>query len=174
MTHKSSTTLTTPLRTFAAISAALLSTMLFVACSSGPQAALPFAPSALPSSMLPLEAADGIDAWGTLGKGNDKDRDKGDKGKGKDDDTENEDGERNPHDGTRPFHGTVSNFRGVCEAVTFNLKGLTIVADAATIYLGGGGTCATLRPNVKVVVTGTPGAERRTFKAAAITITRTH
>lgn len=89
-----------------------------------------------------------------------------------DEDTENEDGEGNPHHGAGPFDGTVSSFRGVCPAVTFNLRGLTIVADAATTYVGG--TCATLRPNVQVVVTGAVAPGRRMFKAATITITRTH
>lgn len=89
-----------------------------------------------------------------------------------DDDTEDDDGEGNPHHGAGPHDGTVSSFRGVCPAVTFNLKGLTIVADGATTYVNG--TCATLRPNVQVVVTGALAPERRTFKAATITITRTH
>lgn len=328
---------------FASLSVTLFSTLLFVACGGAPQAALPFAPSALPSSTLALEAPDGIDAWGTLGKGNDKGKD--DKGKGKDDvdevdsdddvdsdgpvatttvkiegvisaatglcpaktfvvglqsvvtdaatrfegglcaqlaplaevevraerradgtllakavefeaagvddaglwegtvsglvlpatcpaitfvvatrtvvtnatatvfqggtclqvlngvhvrvrgtlqtngtvlasrveirthdvdDTDDDDdSDGNPHHGEGSHDGTVSSFRGACPTVTFNLKGLTIVADAATKYVGG--TCATLRPSVKVVVTGalTPAA-RRTFKAATITITRTH
>jgi hypothetical protein len=66
----------------------------------------------------------------------------------------------------------VSSFRGVCPAVTFNLKGTTVITDAATTYEGG--TCATLRPDVQVVVTGTAGVERRTFNAATITITQTH
>lgn len=276
MIHKLSTPSPTPLRTFAAISAALFSTLLLVACSGGPQAAAPFAPSVLPSSTLSLEADGGIDAWGTLGKGNDKGRD--DRGRGNDDendadddadddadsdgdapnalatvkiegvvstvtgtcpavtfvvgahsvvtdaattfdhglcaqlvpqaavevravrqtdgtllakkvefddpdvdddedsddgeDTDAENGEGNPHHGAGPHDGTVSRFRGVCPTVTFNLKGLTIVADATATYTGG--TCATLRPNVQVVVTGALLPERRTFKAATITITRTH
>jgi len=50
---------------------------------------------------------------------------------------------------------------------------LTIVADAATTYVGG--TCATLRPSVKVVVTGDLAPEGgRRFNAATITITRAH
>lgn len=274
MIHKLSTLSATPLRTFAAISAALFSTLLLVACSGGPQAAAPFAPSALPSSMLSLEAAGGIDAWGTLGKGNDKGRN--DKGRGNEDeddadddsdddsdgeaptalatvkiegvvssvtgtcpavtfvvgthsvvtdaatafdhglcaqlvpqaavevravrqtdgtllakkvefddpdvdddedtddeeDSDAENGEGNPHHGAGPHDGTVSRFRGVCPTVTFNLKGLTILADATTTYTGG--TCAALRPNVQVVVTGALLPERRMFKAATITITRTH
>jgi len=331
-------TSTTRLRTSAALAVALLSTLLFVACGGGPQAALPFAPSDLPSSTLALEAPDGSDASGTLGKGND--REKGDKGKGKDDDDvdggvpvtttmvkiegvvlsatgvcpartivvglqsvvtdaattfegglcaqlvplaevevraerradgtllakgvefedadeddddagrwegtvsglslpavcpaitfvvatrtvvtnaatvfaggtcvqvlngvnvrvrgtlqangtvlasrveirtdddddddeDDDDGEGNPHHGAGPHDGTVSSFRGACPTVTFNLKGLTIVADAATTYVGG--TCATLRPSVKVVVTGALAPlARRTFNAATITITRAH
>lgn len=87
-------------------------------------------------------------------------------------DEEDEDSDRNPHHGEGPLEGTVSSFRGVCPTVTFNLKGMTVVTDSTTAYTGG--TCATLRPNVKVVVTGTPAAARRTFKAATITITRTH
>lgn len=327
--------------TFAAFPVALLSTLLFVACGGGPEAALPFAPSALPSSTVALEAPDGIDASGTLGKGNDKEKDdkgKGDKGKGKDDDDdldsrvpvtttmvniegvvltatgdcpaktivvgmqsvvtdaatrfegglcaqlvplaevevraerradgtllakgvefedadkddddagrwegtvsgrsptamcpaitfvvatrtvvtdaatvfqggtclqvlndvnvrvrgtlqpngtvlasrvdirtrddddEDDDGEGNPHHGAGPHDGTVSSFRGACPTVTFNLRGLTIVADATTTYVGG--TCDTLRPGVQVVVTGALApAARRTFNAATITITRTH
>lgn len=247
--------------------------MLLMACSGGPQAALPLAPSALPSSMLALETGDGSDAWDTLGKrgrdgqnegGNDRDRgkDKGDEDDADsdvpdgtttvriegvvstvtgacpavtfvvglhsvvtnaatkfdeglcaqliplaavevravrqtdgtllakdvefedddadddtedadDDEAEHEDGEGNPHHGEGPHDGTVSSFRGVCPAVTFNLRGLTIVADAATTYTGG--TCATLRPNVQVLVTGALApAVRRTFNAATITITRTH
>lgn len=323
---------------FASLAVMLFSTLLFVACGGGPQAALPFAPSALPSSTLALEAADGIDAWGALGKGNDKGKD--DKGKGKDDaddvdggvpvtttmvniegvvstatglcpartfvvglqsvvtdeattfagglcaqlaalaavdvlavrqadgtllakevefdaaavdeaglwegtvsglglpaacpaitfvvatrtvvtnetatvfqggtcaqvlngvnvrvrgtlqangtvlatrvkittgdedDTEDndDDSDGNPHHGEGSHDGTVSSFRGACPTVTFNLKGLTIVADGATTYFGG--DCATLRPNVQVVVTGALApAARRTFNAATITITRTH
>lgn len=87
-------------------------------------------------------------------------------------DEEDEDSDRNPHHGEGPLEGTVSSFRGACPTVTFNLKGMTVVTDSTTTYTGG--TCATLRPNVKVVVTGTPAATRRTFKAATITITRTH
>lgn len=334
MNQKSPTTSPSPLTTFAAISVTLFSTMLFMACSGGPQAALPLAPSALPSSLLALETADGSDAWGTMGKGNDKDRDKG-KDKDDEDDvdsdgpivattvkiegvisaatglcpaktfvvglqsvvtdaattfegglceqlaplkavevravrrtdgtllakdvefedadvddddagrwegtvsglagtcpaitfvvatrtvvtnpttefhditclqvlnntnvrvrgtlqangtvlatrvdikTDDEDADAaaddtngNPHHGAGPHDGTVSSFRGVCPTVTFNLRGLTMVADAATIYVGG--TCATLRPNVQVVVTGAPAPGRRMFTAATITITRTH
>ena len=200
MASKFTTTSITPLQTFFAILAALFSTMLLMACSDGPQAALPLAPSALsstpapsvvPSPMTPLEAAGGIETWGTLGKGKNNDGQKDDdKGKDKDDEdadddtdddvddeaTEDEDEEehprRGPHHGAGPLDGTVSRFRGVCPAVTFNLKGTTIVTDAATTYVNG--TCATLRPNVKVVVTGTPQAERRRFTAATITITRRH
>ena len=272
MTHKCSTTPTTPLRTFAALLAALFSTLLLAACSGGPQAALPLAPSASPFSMLPLEAADGSDAWDTLGKGKDKGHhtdDDEDTGKGKDDedaadddapharttvkiegvvstvtgvcpavtfvvgqhsvvtdastkfdegvcaqlvtqaavevravrradgtllakavefedadvddddtdDVDDDDSDdagsgRNPHHGAGPLDGTVSSFRGICPTVTFNLRGMRIVADAATTYVGG--TCATLRPNVQVVVTGTPAPGRRMFTAEAITITRTH
>jgi len=341
-------TSTTRFRTFAAMSAALFSTLLLTACGGEPlAAALPFAPSALPSSTLALQAADGTDAWGTLGKGKSKDdKGKDDKGKGSDDDddaldggvpvattmvtiegvvltatgvfpvrsivvglqsfvtdaattfegglcaqllplaavevraarqtdgtllakdvefddtdvdeddagrwegivsglvipatcpaitfvvatrtvvtdlatvfeggmcaqvlndvnvrvrgtlqangtvlasrveirTEDEDdgdgddaeddddGDGTPNDGAGPPDGTVSSFRGTCPTVSFNLKGLTIVADATTTYVGG--TCATLRPNVQVVVTGALApAARRTFNAATITITRTH
>lgn len=90
------------------------------------------------------------------------------------DDTEDndDDSDGNPHHGEGSHDGTVSSFRGACPTVTFNLKGLTIVADGATTYFGG--TCATLRPSVKVVVTGALSAARRTFKAATITITRAH
>ena len=92
-----------------------------------------------------------------------------------DDDADSDDADdhsgRNPHDGPGPFEGTVSSFRGPCPAVTFNLKGMRIVATSATTFTGG--TCETLRPNVKVVVTGTHGTGRRVFNATAITITRT-
>jgi hypothetical protein len=90
------------------------------------------------------------------------------------DDTEDndDDSDGNPHHGEGSHDGTVSSFRGACPTVTFNLKGLTIVADGATTYFGG--TCATLRPSVKVVVTGALSAARHTFNAATITITRTH
>ncbi|MSO81758.1 MAG: hypothetical protein EXQ53_00465 [Acidobacteria bacterium] len=88
------------------------------------------------------------------------------------DDVDDGNGQGNPHIGTGPHDGTVSSFRGVCPTVTFNLRGTTIVADAKTTYVGG--TCATLRPNVQVIVTGAPAPGRRMFAAATITITRTH
>jgi hypothetical protein len=78
----------------------------------------------------------------------------------------------NPHDGLGPFEGTVSSFRGVCPTVTFNLRGMQIVTSATTTYAGG--TCATLRPNVQVVVTGTRVGETRAIEATNIEITRTH
>jgi hypothetical protein len=56
--------------------------------------------------------------------------------------------------------------------VTFNLRGMTIVTSAATAYIGG--TCETLRPNVKVEVTGTRVGESRTIEAISVEITRTH
>lgn len=87
------------------------------------------------------------------------------------DDDEDEES-RNPHDGLGPFEGTVSEFRGVCPAVTLNLRGMDIVTSATTTYVGG--TCATLRPNVHVAVTGTRVGETRTINATAIEITRTH
>ena len=114
---------------------------------------------------------DGVDK----GKdGKDKGKDGADRGKdGKDKGKGAKGTDPNPSQGPERLEGTVSSFRGVCPTVTFNLKGTTVVTDAtATKY--DGGTCATLRPNVQVVVTGTPGTVRRTLRAATITITRTH
>lgn len=244
--------------------------MLVTACGGGPQAALPFAPSAIASSSTALEAADESAAAapaGTLGNGSDKDKggDKGDGDKGgndkdkkkdgttttgtdativeiegavssvtnvcpakivvvglktfvtaagtiykhgtceqllkdavvevhattdadgrlvakdvefKDEDEDEEEEEEddedsgpNPHDGSGPFEGTVSSFRGTCPLVTFNLKGMTIVATSTTTYTGG--TCEMLRPNVKVIVTRGPLSVGRVVMAATIAITRT-
>lgn len=92
--------------------------------------------------------------------------------KNRDDDDEDDDESRNPHDGPGPFAGTVSEFRGTCPTVTFNLRGLEIVTSATTAYIGG--TCDTLRPNVRVVVTGTRVGDTRTINATAIEITATH
>ena len=133
-------------------------------------------------------AVDTVGSLGERGKGHVKDKDKdkdapttpdesvdaddaagvGDDGEG--DEVDDHDGS-NPHDGLGPFQGTVSRFRGLCPAVMFNLKGMRIVATTATTYTGG--TCETLRPNVRVIVTGTHGTERRVFHATAIAITRT-
>ncbi len=170
MAHKLSTPLPIPLSRFTAVSAALLSTLLLMACSDGPQSTLPLAPSALPAFGLLLEADGEIDAWGTLGRGSEKAADDEDSDSEEDSDHDSEEG--NPHHGAGPHRGAVSRFRGVCPAVTFNLKGLAIVADAATTYTGG--TCATLRPNVQVLVTGGLLPQRRMFKAATIAITQTH
>lgn len=183
-----------PLRALRALAFLAVSTSLAAACGGGAEQAMPFSPSIVPSSALSLEA-DGTaaalsgDTFGLLGekgkghgKGNQDDdgADEGDEADDVDDvddvdDTESDEADdhsgRNPHDGPGPFEGTVSSFRGLCPAVTFNLKGMRIVATSATTYIGG--TCETLRPNVKVVVTGTHGTERRVFNATAITITRT-
>jgi hypothetical protein len=91
--------------------------------------------------------------------------------KGEDEDAD-DDESRNPHDGPGPFDGTVSELTGVCPAVTFNLRGMEIVTSATTTFVGG--TCATLQPNVQVVVTGTRVGETRTINATRIEITRTH
>jgi hypothetical protein len=92
---------------------------------------------------------------------------------GEDDDGDEDDQDsRNPHDGPGPFEGTVSSFNGICPAVAFNLKGMEIVTTEATTYVGG--TCATLQPNVHVVVTGTREGETRTITATEIEITLTH
>lgn len=88
------------------------------------------------------------------------------------DENEDEDG-GNPHEGAGPFEGTVSSFGGVCPTVTFNLRGMAIVTSATTTYVAGT-SCAMLRPNVRVVVTGTRVGETRTINATAIEITRTH
>ncbi len=109
--------------------------------------------------MLALEAADESEAWGTLG--NEAWDTLGNKGKdgqraGDDDEDSDSDNDDNGKDtgkgkdGTGPLDGTVSSFRGDCPAVTFSLRGTTIVTDSSTTYAGGG--CATLRPNVKVIV----------------------
>ena len=55
--------------------------------------------------------------------------------------------------------------------MTFVLKGLRVSTTDKTKYEGG--TCATLRANVKVIVTGTAGTAARTFAADTITIVRT-
>jgi hypothetical protein len=90
-----------------------------------------------------------------------------------------EDGDRrgNPHDGPGPFDGTVSMFRGTCPVVSFNLKGMRVSTTKDTTYEGvaeGVDGCSLLRPNVKVIVTGTPGEARRAIIATTITIVRTH
>jgi hypothetical protein len=272
----------TSLRALRAVAFLFVPAMLVTACGGGPQAALPFAPSAIPSSSTALEAADesnataSADTAGTLGKGSDKGKDgeKGDSDKGgndkdkkkdgsattgtdatvveikgtvssvtntcpaktfvvgldktvmtattttykhgncekllkdavvvvhattdangrlvakdveftdgdmaedddedsDDEDSDDEDSDGNPHNGTGPFEGTVSSFRGVCPLVTFNLKGMTIVATAATTYEGvPEAACVMLRPSVKVVVTRGTGSVGRVVMAATITITR--
>jgi hypothetical protein len=88
-------------------------------------------------------------------------------GSGGDDDDDGT-GEELPDEVQRD--GTVSSLRGACPNLTFNLKGTTVVTNAATTYTGG--SCATLRPSVKVAVTGT-GVERRGLVALRIAITRT-
>jgi uncharacterized protein DUF5666 len=156
---KSAKTSTTRFRTFAEISA-LFSTLLLAACGGGPQAALPFAPSDLPSSTSAIEAADGIDAWGTLGgngKGKD-DKGKNDKGKGKDDDEDDEDGVNSGGPGTTPMvniEGVISTATGVCPARTIVVGLQSVVTDAATRFEGG--LCAQLVPLAEVEVR----AERR-------------
>ncbi|MBM3817563.1 MAG: hypothetical protein FJW14_00905 [Acidimicrobiia bacterium] len=100
-----------------------------------------------------------------------KDTDDGEDDDMDDDDGDDEDRRGNPHHGAGPHSGTVSSFRGACPNVTFNLKGLRISTTADTTYEGG--TCETLRPNVKVTVTGAAGTGARTFVAARITIDRT-
>jgi hypothetical protein len=103
------------------------------------------------------------------GEGEDDDADDDDDGED-DDDRDGEDRRGNPHHGAGPHSGTVSSVRGACPAVTFNLKGLRISTTDATTYEGG--TCETLRPNVRVTVTGAAGTGTRTFVAETITITR--
>ena len=71
-----------------------------------------------------------------------------------------------------PLEGTVSSVQGTCPALTFNLKGISVTTAAATVYAPTGSSCAMLRPNVKVVVTGT--VVERSLSAATITITRLH
>jgi hypothetical protein len=84
----------------------------------------------------------------------------GEEGDGEEGDDEAEDGGT----GEEPVagqqrRGIVASLRGACPTLTFNLKGTTVVTNTDTTYTGG--SCATLRPNVMVAVTGTDAGHRR-------------
>lgn len=94
-----------------------------------------------------------------------------------DDDEDDDRGERRgPRETVSPLDGTVSNLVGACPTVVFQIKGVAVVATEATVFVGG--TCQTLRPSAKVIVTGEPVASaflsRPTLKASTIDITRAH
>ena len=88
-----------------------------------------------------------------------------DEGFGDDDGADDEDLDGGP----LAVDGTVSRLRGACPNVIFNLRGTTVVTNGSTVFVGG--TCSTLRPSVKVVVTG-DGGRKEVLVASLITITR--
>lgn len=74
-----------------------------------------------------------------------------------------------PPSPTVTFSGTASNVTGVCPAVTFQLKSLTVTTNAATKYTSG--NCGNLHNNVQVSGTGVSAPDGSVL-ATSIAITK--